>query len=43
MSAALISAMEAAKASVIPVGQLNVEAVEERLMDARRTYKLNLG
>ena len=43
MSASMISAMEAAKASLMPVGQLNVEAVEERLMEARRTYKLNLG
>ena len=35
--------MEAAKASLMPVGQLPTETVEERLMEARRTYKLNLG
>eukprot|EP00955_Chlamydomonas_euryale_P064522 359006-Chlamydomonas_euryale.AAC.10 len=35
--------MEAAKASLMAVGQLTAEQVEERLMEARRTYKLNLG
>lgn len=35
--------MEAAKASLMAVGQLSIETVEERLMEARRTYKLNLG
>lgn len=27
----------------MPVGTLPVETVEERLLEARRTYKLNLG
>jgi len=27
----------------MPVGTLPVEVVHERLMEARRTYKLNLG
>lgn len=35
--------MEAAKASLMAVGQLSIEQMEERLMEARRTYKLNLG
>ncbi|GAX80447.1 hypothetical protein CEUSTIGMA_g7886.t1 [Chlamydomonas eustigma] len=35
--------MEAAKASLMPVGQLSIDVVEERLMEARRSYKLSLG
>jgi hypothetical protein len=28
---------------LMPVGSLPVDVVHERLMEARRTYKLNLG
>ncbi len=35
--------MEAAKASLMPVGKFSIETVEERMMEARRIYKLNLG
>ncbi len=34
---------EAMRAVLMPVGTLPVDTVEERLMEARRTYRLNLG
>lgn len=39
----LSTAQEAAKASLMPIGQYSIETVEERLMESRRTYKLNFG
>ena len=35
--------VEQLRAVLMPVGNLTVDAVEERLLEARRTYKLNLG
>lgn len=37
------SHLEQLRTFVVPVGNLPVETVEERLLEARRTYKLNLG
>ena len=35
--------MEAAKMSLITLGSFSKEVVEERLLEARKSYKLNLG